>query len=702
MLDLDLTLKNNELCLVGRVADRGGMQEAGLYLRDTRFLSMFTASVSGTPLDVLSTQTLSAREAIVTLTSRSGHESDTGIPGSGLVVRQRITLGAGLEIAFEVQAFSGTVKDAAIEIQLAADFQDMFDVRGMSPRKRPTLHDPQITPDRSVTFSATGTDGKTVRLDVSASPAPSGAEAAMVKRGSVDVAIPVKLSFTLDLSDDLPRELTLSLIPVPVGTAHDSGQAGETRLEIASSNVDLNRMLVRSDLDLAMLQTTFPEGSMPAAGIPWFIAPFGRDSLVVALQTMHVYPERVWATLRVLAANQGSRIDSFREEEPGKILHELRYGDMARSGQIPHTPYFGSIDSTPLFVMVFAQAYRWHEDEEMYDELIPHVRRAMQWIDEFGDLDGDGLVEFGSKLEDGVHITQQGWKDSHDSLHWANGNEVEVPIALVEVQGYVFAAWSWMALVADMRGDEIWAAELRGKAERIRAAVESSFWLPDERFYAQALDGQKRPVNAISSNPGHLLFCGLPSRDRAASVTDRLLQTDMLTRWGIRTLSSRMASYNPMSYHNGSIWPHDNSLTMWGMKAYGFNEASSTVAEGLIRLSAHDPDQRLSELYCGFDTDDEREGPVDYPVSCRPQAWAAGCGHLLVRTIYGFDRTDETYGVATSSIGTDIVTNMSVDGIRARGEEWVLRMTNGEGFEMHVNYDAEEEDVEWDSLQDEE
>ena len=458
-------------------------------------------------------------------------------------------------------------------------------------------------------------------------------------------------------------------------------------------------MVARSDLDLAMLQTTSPEGSIPAAGIPWFIAPFGRDSLIVALQTMHVYPERVWATLRVLAANQGAKIDEFREEEPGKILHELRYGDMARSGQIPHTPYFGSIDSTPLFVMAFAQAYRWHEDDDLYEELIPHVHRALQWMEEFGDLDGDGLLEFGSKQDDGVHITQQGWKDSHDSLHRANGDEVEGPIALVEVQGYAFAAYSWLAVVASTRGDEIWAGDLRQKAERVRDAVETSFWMEDERFYAQALDGRKRPVDAISSNPGHLLFCGLPSRDRAAAVTDRLLQTDMLTRWGIRTLSSQMATYNPMSYHNGSIWPHDNSLTMWGMKSYGFNEASSTVAECLIRLSSHDPEHRLSELYCGFDTDDDREGPVDYPVSCRPQAWAAGCGHLLVRTIYGLDRTDETYGVATASIGTGIVTNMSVDGIRARGEEWVLRMANGEGFEMHVNYDAED-GLDWDAPED--
>jgi len=687
VLDLGLTLKNNELCLVGRFADRGGMHEAGLYLRDTRFLSMLTVSVSGVPLEVLSFQTLSASEAIVTSTTRSGHEDRTGIPGSSLMVRQKITLGAGLEIAFDIQAFGEWATEVALEVQLASDFGDMFDVRGMTPKQRPVLHDPRLNPDRSVSFAATGSDGNTVRLDVTATPEPTRAELATVKSAATDAATPFALSFALDLTSGKLQTVEVSLLPVPVGAAHDPVQAGEPRLKVRSSNRDLEAMLRRSDLDLAMLQTSFPEGSMPAAGIPWFIAPFGRDSLIVALQTMHVYPERVSGTLRVLAANQGERVDEFREEEPGKILHEQRYGNMARTRQIPHTPYFGSIDSTPLFIMTFAQAWRWHEDEAMYDDLISHVRRALTWIEEYGDLDGDGLVEFGDKSTDGVHITQQGWKDSYDSLHFANGDPVHGPFALVEVQGYVYAAYTWMADVAASRGDKIWAAELRGKAERIRAAVEDRFWLDDEGIYAQAVDGQKRPVDAVSSNPGHLLFCGLPSRERATRVTDRLLRDDMLTRWGIRTLSSKMNTYNPMSYHNGSIWPHDNSLAMRGMKSNGLNEAASTVAEALVRLSAHDPERRLSELYCGFDSDDDRIGPVSYPVSCRPQAWAAGCGPVLIRTIFGLDRTDETYGVGTDSIGTDFVSNLSVEGIRAYGKEWALRMTDRHGTAMRLTPD---------------
>ena len=633
MLDLDLTLKNNELCLVGRPADRGEMHEAGLYLRDTRFLSHFTLKVSGKPLEVLSFQTLSATESIVTATPVRGGDRESEGVDSSLVVHQRVTIGTALDVTFEVQAFGGWTRESSLEIELGADFRDMFDVRGMIPERRPTLQPPDVRDDGQISFAATGADGGTVRFDVVSWPAPTSAEAAKVKRDSDDIAIPVRLTFAMDLAGGETHTIELSLLPVPVGVAHAPAATGDLRLKATSGNADLDAMVWRADLDLAMLQTSFSEGDMPAAGIPWFIAPFGRDSLIVALQTMRAYPERAWSTLRVLAANQGTTLDAFREEEPGKILHEMRYGDMARSGQIPHTPYFGSIDSTPLFVMTFARAYLCQRDEDLYDALMPHVRQALRWIEEYGDLDGDGLVEFGDKSTDSVHITQQGWKDSHDSLHWANGDEVEGPIALVEVQGYVYAAYAWLADVADLRGDGTWAADLRARAERVRAAVESRYWLPEAGFYAQALDGQKRAVDAISSNPGHLLYCGLPSPNRAAKVVERLMHPDMLTRWGIRTLSGTMARFNPMSYHNGSIWPHDNSLIMGGMKAYGFYEASATVAAALVRLSTFDPARRLSELYCGFDTDDERMGPVNYPVSCRPQAWAAGCAPMILATI---------------------------------------------------------------------
>jgi glycogen debranching enzyme len=329
--------------------------------------------------------------------------------------------------------------------------------------------------------------------------------------------------------------------------------------------------------------------------------------------------------------------------------------------------------------MAFAQAYRWHRDEGMYDALLPHVHRAVAWMEEYGDLDGDGLIEFGDKSKDNVHITQQGWKDSHDSLHWANGDEVDGPIALVEVQGYAYAAYAWLADVAVLRGDAEWAVELRGKADRIREAVERLYWLPEAGFYAQALDGQKHPVDQISSNPGHLLYCGLPTPKRASLVAECLMRPDMLTRWGIRTLSTTMSRYNPMSYHNGSVWPHDNSLIMAGLARYGFTDESAAIAAALVRLSVHDPERRLSELYCGFDDADERLGPVNYPVSCRPQAWAAGCGPMILAAMLGIQPGDTpgTVAIPTVTAGAGIATTATIDGIQAGGQVWTARVADG-------------------------
>ena len=274
---------------------------------------------------------------------------------------------------------------------------------------------------------------------------------------------------------------------------------------------------------------------MTAAGIPWFVAPFGRDSLIASLQTLYVAPSRAKETLRTLAALQGRTVDPFREEEPGKILHEMRYGEMARLGDIPHTPYYGTVDATPLFVMLFAETIRWTGDESLYRELLPNVQRALEWIEQWGDRDGDGLLEYTTQSAESVRIVHQGWKDSHDSLHDVDGRSVTGSVALVEVQGYVFAAYRWLAEVVALYGDASWAVDLRDRSDQVRRVVEDRFWLPEEGYYAQALDEEKRPVAAISSNPGHLLYCGLPSPERGRLVAARLRQPDLDSGWGVRT-----------------------------------------------------------------------------------------------------------------------------------------------------------------------
>ncbi|MGB3330307.1 MAG: glycogen debranching N-terminal domain-containing protein [Thermomicrobiales bacterium] len=681
MLHLDLMLKNNELCLFGRPQQRSGMDESGLFVRDTRFLSRFETRILGKPLEILdlrqvdaATLELSAAAPELFLDPEPGGTEQRRLQGQSLFVEQRIWLTDALHVRTRITNFDGQPVAVPLQIELGVDFRDMFDVRGMTPKTRPTIARPVIKKQR-VTFTATGSDGVEVSTRVALTPAP-GSAGVSHEKDSGDV---VTLSWPLTLGHGESSTVELTITPTPPGAplvaapADGDNAAFRPRLHFTSANPAWDAFFRQCDADLALLYTSFPEGEIPAAGIPWFIAPFGRDSLIVALQTMHVYPDRAASTLRVLAALQGTKDDPWREEEPGKIAHEMRYGDMARSGQAPHSPYYGSVDATPLFVMTVAEYDRWHgsPDDPLFDDLLPHVKRALAWIETRGDLDGDGLVEFGAKANDAVHITQQGWKDSFDSLHFADGREVEGPIALVEVQGYLYAAYAGLAEAVRRRGDVAWADDLAARAERLRRTVEDRFWMERAGYYAQALDGRKQQVDAISSNPGHLLFCRLPSPERAAQVAAMLASPELDCGWGVRTLGMSMATYNPLSYHNGSIWPHDSSLAMAGLAAYGFHEQAAALAAGLVDLSRHAPGKRLAELYCGFPQEPDR-GPVNYPVSCIPQAWAAGSGLLAVRALLGLHPDPETRTVAPSGDPPTALGNLSVEGLAAFGRTFAI------------------------------
>ncbi|MGC4108367.1 MAG: glycogen debranching N-terminal domain-containing protein [Thermomicrobiales bacterium] len=682
MLHLDLMLKNNELCLFGRPQQRSGMDESGLFVRDTRFLSRFETRIHGKALEILDLRQVDAATLEISAAAPELFivpESEGGEPrrlqGQSLFVEQRIWLTDALHVRTRISNFDGQPVSVALEIDLGVDFRDMFDVRGMTPTTRPTLAAP-IVDGNTVAFTATGTDGVAIATDVTLSPAPGNADVSFEPEAGGTVT----LRWPLALAHGESATIDLSIAPKPAGTpliaapADGEDASFRPRLGFTSADPALDAFIARCDADLALLYTSFPEGAIPAAGIPWFIAPFGRDSLVVALQTMHVYPDRAASTLRVLAALQGTKDDPWREEEPGKILHEMRYGDMARSGQAPHSPYYGSVDSTPLFVMTVAEYDRWHRDDALYDELMPHVKRALEWIETRGDLDGDGLLEFGAKANDAVHITQQGWKDSFDSLHFADGREVEGPIALVEVQGYLYAAYAGLADAARRRGDLAWADELAAKAERVRQTVEDRYWMEDAGFYAQALDGQKRQVDAISSNPGHLLFCRLPSPERAARVAAMLMSPELNCGWGVRTLGTSMATYNPLSYHNGSIWPHDSSLAMAGLADYGFHQEAASLARGLVELAGFAPNARLAELYCGFPQEPER-GPVNYPVSCIPQAWAAGSGLLAVRALLGLRANAETGSIQPTVDPPASMVPFVIEGLTAFGKGFAIAAT---------------------------
>jgi glycogen debranching enzyme len=393
------------------------------------------------------------------------------------------------------------------------------------------------------------------------------------------------------------------------------------------------RALERASADLRLLLNSGPgEGERyVAAGVPWFSCLFGRDSLITSLQLLCVRPQVARSTLSILARLQATEMDDWRDAQPGKILHELREGELAKAGEIPHSPYYGTVDATPLWLMLFDEYERWTGDAELIDRLWPNALAALGWMDQYGDVDGDGLIKYTRHSRRG--LLNQGWKDSGDAIRYSDGSLADGPIALVEVQGYAYAARRGMARLARLRGDEVLADAQEDAAERLRQRFEELFWMDEAGTYAMALDGAKQPVTGIASNAGHALWTGIASQERAISVGRVLTSGGMWSGWGIRTLSSETIGYNPIGYHLGTIWPHDNGICAAGFARYGLIGEARLVAGTLLEATVHFREARLPELFCGF----ERERsplPVPYPVACSPQAWAAGSlFHLISSTL---------------------------------------------------------------------
>jgi glycogen debranching enzyme len=398
------------------------------------------------------------------------------------------------------------------------------------------------------------------------------------------------------------------------------------------SNSRFNDWINRSISDVQMMMVGNPERDYPYAGVPWFGTVFGRDGIITALQTLWLNPGMARGVLECLASSQADRVDATIEAEPGKILHEMRCGEMAALGEVPFGKYYGSVDATPLFIILARAYYERTADSSFIQRLWPHLERALNWIDEFGDIDGDGFVEYKQRSTKG--LVQQGWKDSNDSIFHADGAIATAPIALCEVQGYVYAAKLAAAYLCRFAGGSQKAAALELEAENLRARFEEQFWCEDLSTYALALDGQKRPCRVRTSNAGHCLYTGIASPERARRVAETLFQPESFSGWGVRTVAASEVRYNPLSYHNGSIWPHDNSLIASGLAKYGHKELAGRIFMGLLDLSSMVDLHRLPELFCGIDRR-PGEGPTLYPVACSPQAWAAAAPFLILQASLG-------------------------------------------------------------------
>jgi len=438
--------------------------------------------------------------------------------------------------------------------------------------------------------------------------------------------------------------------------------SAETQPRVASSNSRFNDWINRSIADVRMMTVGNPETNYPYAGVPWFSTVFGRDGIVTALEMLWMDPSLARGVLDFLAATQAKETDPANESDPGKILHELRHGEMANLKEIPFARYYGTVDATPLFIILAGAYYERTGDKKLIEQLWPNIQAAIRWMDEYGDLDGDGFVEYASHGNRG--LVQQGWKDSNDSIFHSDGSLAEPPIALCEVQGYVYAAKLAASRLSCVLGDRDQCAALESQAAQLRERFEEAFWCEDLGTYALALDGKKQRCRVRSSNAGHCLYTGIAHPQRGKTAARTLFQADFFSGWGIRTLASGEARYNPLSYHNGSVWPHDNALIASGLTRYGFKNLAGKILLALLDVSSLMELNRLPELFCGLERR-PGEGPTLYPVACSPQAWAAAAPFLLIQACLGLTvRGDQNRVVLERPCLPEGIPHLSIRGLR--------------------------------------
>jgi glycogen debranching enzyme len=632
-----LVLKHDEAFFV---ADRRGDfpdvpdSEFGFYVGGTRFLDRFDLRVHGQrPLLLNSAVSDDNLQVAVDLTNADMHDGDTILlAGRTLHLGRRLTLyGRQLSQTLTIESFAVAPVQVDLDWRFGADFVDVFEVRGLRRERRGDQLAP-VCEGSTVRLAYRGLD-KVVRTTVlSFEPRPQEMMAgAATYRLTVPAGGRIVLSVTIATTESESRpEASLSFVEIVRRRREENQRRHQQTSRITTAHEGFTGWLRRSRGDLHMLLTETSDGSIPYAGIPWYVAPFGRDSLITALQMLPFEPQIARGTLKFLARYQGTHDDPFTDQEPGRILHELRTGEMAACREIPFIPYYGSVDATPLFVMLLAEYVRWTGDRALAQELWPALERALGWI--LGPGPGDGYLTYGCRSPMG--LGNQGWKDSHDAIMHASGELAASPIAVVEAQGYKYAALLGGAEVAETLGRGDGVPALRETARRLRERFEADFWQDGQGFYALALDGESRPCRVIASNPAHCLWTGIALEGHARELVERLMADDMFSGWGLRTLSARESLYNPMSYHNGSIWPHDTAIAAAGFRRYGQMDGFLSIATALFEAALEWEDSRMPELFCGFARAPDL-GPTRYPVACSPQAWAAGVPFHLLSAMLG-------------------------------------------------------------------
>jgi glycogen debranching enzyme len=674
-----LTLKDDDLFLItdtmgnisGCQSEEGKAASLGLFCRDSRFLSRLELQIDGRSPVLLS----SNADKGFALSALCANPRLDNIPAENVGIQREMVLNGGLFEELTITNYSTSTVRFELSLSFDADFIDLFEIRGFDRERRGQLL-------RSVTQDAgeyRPSDEEPIACDVdlpedmvlSHSPIPipssSGgysphghnAELVMAYQGLDGSLMESRIQFMhrqpnffkgytaiwqLELqsheTQHVGYRLQMLISNRPASTVNapttlKQAQAAELMEEqvwrssvtrIRTDNKSFNQILERAERDIYLLRQTFDQGKALSAGVPWFSTLFGRDSIISASQTLVLDPAIARETLTILAHYQGKTCDDWRDEEPGKILHEIRMGEMARCQEVPHTPYYGTVDATPLWILLYTEYYAWTHDHETLEKLWNHALGAMEWIDR--NLQPTGYLTYSVRSKRG--LVNQGWKDSGDCIVDRHGKLAQGAIALSEVQAYVYAAKVRLSEIARLKKRIDLADRWQEEARDLKVRFNRDFWMADLDYCALALDGDGKPVDSITSNPGHCLSLGILTPEKARSVAERLQAADMFNGWGIRTLSSHSPAYNPMGYHIGSVWPHDNGLITMGLRSIGLIDQALEVAQGILDMTFQQPYQRPPELFCGYQRDGE-SSPVQYPVACSPQAWATGTIFQLVQ-----------------------------------------------------------------------
>lgn len=641
-----ITLKDDDLFLItdtlgniaGRVFREEGVQEIGdsmgLFCRDTRFLSRLELQIEGRSPILLSS---SAEQGFALSALCSNPHISDQIKTETIGLQRKMAINGGLFEEIKVTNYNTEAVSFSLSLSFEADFVDLFEVRGFSRPQRGTLlrylptHKPQKSEPEGIVLAYLGRDGALMESQVQFYSCPPDEivgytaiwHMTLEARASQSLGYRVYLLTNGQPATAVRIPLTLAQAQAAEDLEEQTWLGQITRIQ--TDNKLINRLIAKAEQDIYLLRQSFAGSKVLGAGVPWFSTLFGRDSIIAATQTLILDPEIARDTLSVLAHYQGQVEDEWREEEPGKILHEIRLGEMARCQEIPHTPYYGSVDATPLWLMLFTEYFAWTADRETLHRLWPHAIAAMDWIDR--NCKQTGYLSYSRRSRRG--LVNQGWKDSENCIVNRKGQLAEGAISLAEVQAYVYAAKMRMSELAQLKKLPDLAKLWQTQAQELKLRFNQDFWLPEQDYCALALDGAGNPVDSITSNPGHCLNLGILDLPKAVAVAERLQEKDMFSGWGIRTLSSSSPAYNPMGYHIGSVWPHDNGMIAQGLRSLGLVEQSLAVAQGLVDMTLAQPYQRPPELFCGYERDGN-SAPVQYPVACSPQAWASGTIFQLI------------------------------------------------------------------------